>query len=187
MQFLAQLWLPIILSGVFVFIWSALTWTVLPWHNKEWKGLPNAEGVRDLIKKAGWAPGQYAFPWWDDPKQRRSPEAMAKMAEGPSGHVIIMKAGPMNMGPMMAKSLLANIVVSFFAAYVVWHGLGAYPQPYLRVFRLIGCVGFMSYAFGSLSDSIWFGRPWKVWLLQAFDALIMGLLMGGTFGWLWPH
>ncbi len=187
MQFVAQLWLPILLSGIIVFIWSAISWTLLPWHNAEWKGLPNAEGVRDLLKAAGWKPGQYAFPWVDDPKARRSPEFMAKMGEGPTGHVIIMKPGPLSMGGNMVQGVIFNIVVSFFAAYVVWHALGAYPQPYLRIFRLIGATGFMAYAFAKVPDSIWFGRPWKSWVYDAIDALIMGCLMGGVFGWLWPH
>jgi hypothetical protein len=43
----------------------------------------------------------------------------------------------------------------------------------------------MSYCFASIPDSIWFGRPWKSWILQAVDALAYGLVMGGVFGWLW--
>ncbi len=187
MHFVAQLWVPILLSGVFVFIWSAISWTMLPWHNSEWKGLPDADGVRALLKQKGWGPGQYAFPWVDDPKARQAPEFQAKMAEGPSGHVIIMKPGPMSMGKNMVQGVIFDIIVSFFAAYVAWHALGAYPQPYLRVFRVIGAIGFMAYLFAKVPDSIWFGRPWRSVFYDAIDALIMGFLMGGTFGWLWPH
>lgn len=189
MEFLTQLWAPILLSAVFVFIASAISWTVLPFHNKEWKGLPNADGVRDAIKAGGgWeAGGLFMFPFPSDPKQRRSPEFMAKFAAGPSGMVTMMKCGPFNMGKTMVLSLLSNLVVSFFVAYVAWHALGAYPQPYLRVFRIVGATGFAAYAFGSLQDSIWFAVPWRSWFLRAVDALVFGLLMGGTFGWLWPR
>jgi len=186
MHFAALLWEPILVSAVFVFIASAISWTMLPFHNKEWKGLPNADQVREAIKAGSWSAGLYMFPFPPDAAARRSPEFMAKMAEGPTGMVTIMKPGKMNMGKTMVLSLIGNVVVSFFTAYVGWHALGN-GVPYLTVFRVVGCVGFMAYAFGSLQDSIWFSVPWKTWCLRAVDALIFGMLMGGTFGWLWPR
>lgn len=183
MQFIADLWQPILLSAALVFIWSAITWTVLPHHNSEWKGLPAADAVRAAIKAAGFQPGQYMFPWWDDPKVRRSPEAMAKVAEGPSGMVTIMKPGPMSMGGMMTKSLLFNLVVAVFVAYVVWHGFhgNLAVETYGSVFRIAGAASFMAYAFGTVPESIWFGRPWKSWLYVAIDAAVFCLLTGGAF------
>jgi hypothetical protein len=53
------------------------------------------------------------------------------------------------------------------------------------VFRIVGTLGFMSYSFASIPDSIWFGRPWVSFYKQCFDALAYGCLMGGVFGWLW--
>ncbi|OGU01002.1 MAG: hypothetical protein A2085_08635 [Gemmatimonadetes bacterium GWC2_71_10] len=183
MAFVGDLWQPILLSAALVFIWSAVSWTLLPWHNAEWKGLPNHDAVRTAIKTAGFAAGLYMFPWVDDPKARRSPEAMAKFAEGPSGMVTLLQPGPMSMGGMMTKSLLFNLIVSVFVAYVVSHAFGANlaTASYGSVFRIAGCVAFMSYAFGTVPDSIWFGKPWKSWLLVAVDAVIFALLVGGTF------
>ncbi len=188
MQFVAHLWQPILLSGALAFIWSAISWTMLPWHNNEWKGLPGADAVRAAIKAAGgWGPGQYMFPAPPaNAQERRSPEHMAKVAEGPSGMVTIMRPGPMGMGKAMTLSIIADIVLAFFVAYITWHALGAYPQPYLRVFRIVGATAFIAFAFGKLPDSIWFQRPWKSFVLDAVDSLIMAFLMAGTFGWLWP-
>jgi hypothetical protein len=56
---------------------------------------------------------------------------------------------------------------------------------YLAVFRVVGTVSFMAYSFANISDSIWFGRPWKSWFLQAGDGLLYGLVTAGVFGWLW--
>jgi len=189
MEFIGALWLPILLSGVLVFIASALIWTALKWHNSEWHGLPSQDGVHAALKVSNPAPGLYMLPWVDDDKERHSKEFMAKVAEGPSAMLTVMPRGRMGMGPMMAKSLVSNWVVSFFVAYVAWHAFnyrGAAPS-YLGVFRVVGAMGFMSYCFASLVDSIWFSVPWKSWFLRALDALIFGCLMGGTFGWLWPR
>ena len=88
------------------------------------------------------------------------------------------------MGPMMVKSALSSIVIAFFIAYVGWHTLPPGTE-YLKVFRVVGTMGFMTYALGSMSESIWFGRPWSSFALQALDALMYGLILGGVFGWLW--
>lgn len=110
-----------------------------------------------------------------------------RWVEGPSGMLTIVNGASMlNMGPMMMKSLVFNIVVAFFAAYVAHHALASGAE-YLKVFQVVGSVGFMAYAFGSVPDSIWFGKPWKSWFLHAADSLVYGLLMAGTFGWLWPR
>jgi hypothetical protein len=186
MDFVSALWLPILLSALLVFSWSAITWMALPFRNNEWKGLPNHEVVRQAIKTAGFAPGQYMFPWWEDMKHRRSPEAMAKIAEGPSGFVTIRKPGPMNMGALMAQTLVFNIVVSFFCAYVASHALPI-GASYAQVFRLVGAVGFLAYGFATIPDSIWFSKPWRSSLLTLVDGAVFGFLMGGAFGWLWPR
>jgi hypothetical protein len=34
---------------------------------------------------------------------------------------------------------------------------------------------------------IWKGYPWGFVLKEVIDGLIYGLLMAGTFGWLWPR
>jgi hypothetical protein len=184
MSFIGELWQPILLSAALAFIWSAIAWTLLPFHNKEWKGLPNADAVRDAIRSAGFEPGLFMFPWVDDVAARRSPEFMAKFAEGPTGMVTIIKRGPMSMGTMMTQSLIFNVVVSVFTAYVVHHAFAGETATYLDVFRIAGCVTFMAYAFGTVPESIWFGKPWSSWLLVAGDALVTALLVGGVFGWL---
>jgi len=189
MAFIGELWLPILLSGVLVFIASALVWTVLKYHNGEWHALPNQDAVHAALKTSNPAAGLYMIPFTTDEKERHSPEFMAKVAEGPSGMLTVMPRGKMSMGAMMAKSLVVNWVVSFFIAYVAWHAFEhrVAPPSYLGVFRVTGAIGFMSYAFASLQDSVWFSRPWKSWCLQAVDAVLFGLLIGGTFGWLWPR
>ena len=188
MEFVGQLWLPILLSAVFVFIMSSIVWTLLPHHKNEFQPAPNTDGIQAALK--GAAPGTYMFPMHADPKQRRSKEAMQKYAEGPSGLLTLMAPGPMNMGKMMAQSLVLNLVVSFFTAYVAGHVLamgGPTAPNYLTVFRVVGTIGFMAYGFGPLFESVWFGKPWGSQALNLFDSLLYGLLTAGTFGWLWPR
>jgi hypothetical protein len=58
---------------------------------------------------------------------------------------------------------------------------------YRTVFRLVGSIGFLAYAAGTVYEAIWYWRPWKSLAYNAVDALLYGLVMAGTFGWLWPR
>lgn len=184
MQFLVDLWLPVLISGLAVFILSALVWTVMPHHKKEFAKLANEGAVLDALRAGNPAAGLYAAPHFADMKASETPEGKALMERGPIAHLTIFPGGAPAMGPMMGKSFVYNVVVASFIAYVAWHALPA-DASYLAVFRITGSVGFMAYALATVPESIWFGRPWSSFLLQAFDALLYSLVLAGVFGWLW--
>jgi hypothetical protein len=184
MVFLAQLWLPILVSAVLVFVASFFTNMVLPYHRTEWSPAPQQEALRAALREA--APGRYGFPAPADPKD---PEWLKRYAEGPSGWITILPRGPMDMGRRLGLSFVLNLVISFFTAYVAWRAFpAAAGAPHYRaVFRLVGTVGFMTYALSAGYESIWYGRPWRSWLYTGIDGLLYGLVMAGAFGWLWPR
>lgn len=184
MTFLAQLWLPIIVSGVIVFFVSALFWMLSPHHQMEWKKLPNQDSVLGALRAGNVAPGTYMAPGVNSPDERKDPAWRAEVEKGVSAIITVRAGGMNNMGAQMAQSLLSNVLISFFCAYVASHAIQPGAQ-YLEVFRIVGTLGFMSYSLASMSDSVWFGRPWNNFFKQCFDALVYGCLMGGVFGWLW--
>jgi hypothetical protein len=57
---------------------------------------------------------------------------------------------------------------------------------YLTVFRVAGTTAWLAYGAASVTDAIWFGRPWSSVVKTLIDALIYGMLTAGVFGWLWP-
>jgi hypothetical protein len=185
MHFVAELWQPILLSAVLVFVASAFAHMVLPHHKTEWSAAPSTEALQALLRDA--PPGQYAFPTAPNPKERGSAEWMKKWAEGPSGWLTVVPRGPMRMGRYLALSFLLNLVISFFTGYVAWRAFGGSAPHYRAVFRLVSSVGFMTYALAPAYDSIWYGRPWRTWLFGAADSVLYALVMGGAFGWLWPR
>ena len=46
MAFVAQLWLPILVSAVLVFVLSAAAHMVLPWHKGEWGRIADQDKVQ---------------------------------------------------------------------------------------------------------------------------------------------
>ncbi|MBZ0200406.1 MAG: hypothetical protein K8H86_11100 [Ignavibacteriaceae bacterium] len=181
---IVSLWLPILLSAVFVFIVSSFVHMVLPHHKNEFKKLPDEDGVMDTLRKFNLPPGEYNFPHANDMKEMGTPEFKAKLEKGPAALITVMK----NEVPSMTGSLITwfiySIVVSIFAAYVAGRALvpGA---DYLAVFRFTGVTAFLGYSLALVHDSIWYKRAWSTTFKYMIDGLLYALVTAGTFGWLW--
>jgi hypothetical protein len=184
MQFLTDLWLPIVVSGVAVFIVSALFWTVLPNHKTEFAGVAGEDAVMNALRAGGAKPGRYVVPWMGEGELMKTPEGRAKLETGPIAYITVAPPGMPNMGKMMGLSLLSAIIISAFVGYLAWHTVGGTAE-YLRVFRITGTATFMAYNLGYISESVWFARPWKSYGINAFDSLVYAGVTGGIFGWLW--
>ncbi len=183
MQFLVDLWLPILVSGVAVFIISALNWTVLPTHKTEFAGAKQEDAL--LAALAAEPPGRYVIPYMGrDGELMKSEEGRARLEKGPIAYITVQARGMPNMGKLMFQSFVSQVVISAFVAYLAWHTV-APGAEYLHVFRVTGTAAFMACALGVISESIWFARPWKSFALHAWDALLYALVTGGVFGWLW--
>lgn len=186
---LGGLWLPILLSAVLCFIGSALVWTVLKWHNADWKRVPDEPAIQEALRKAGVTGGQYMFPHMDPAAPDKAAAKQSweeRYAKGPVGVIMAGTPGKMTMGKMMGQTFVFQLVVSFFIAYIASHAL-AMGAPYLRVFQIVGATGLLAYGAGPVMDSIWFYRSWRATWFNVLDALIYGCLTAGTFGWLWPR
>ena len=183
---LTQLWIPILMSGVLVFIASSLIHMVFKWHNADYNALSNEDEVRAAVTRGNPAPGQYVIPHCADMKQMGSPEMTKKFTEGPVAMLVLKASGPPAMGAALGQWFAFVIAISFSAAYIASRTLAA-GTDYLQVFRVVGAVTFLAYAAGSFPAAIWMGKPWGSAAKEMLDGLIFALLTAGTFGWLWPH
>ncbi|HEX7048180.1 MAG TPA: hypothetical protein VF275_11480 [Gammaproteobacteria bacterium] len=182
---LVQLWLPILLSAVGVFVASSVLHMMLKfWHIADYNGFSNEDEVAAAIRKASPKPGIYMLPFCTM-ENANSPEMKQKLADGPVGIMFLRGSGPASMGPTLVQWFVFTVVVSLFAAYVAAATLPATAAD-MQVFRVVGTVTFMAYAFGVVPYAIWWGQPWKAVLKDVVDGLIFGLITGALFAWLWP-
>jgi hypothetical protein len=180
---LSMLWLPILVSAVFVFIAGNVLWMALPfWHRSDYGRLPDEKTVLDALSVA--ESGQYIVPCVD--WNKLTPEQRAEMQRGPSAFLLLRNPGKFSFGKLLVFYFLYALVISIFVGYLTGHTrpIGA---PYIEVFRVAGTAGFLAYGFRSVSEGIWYGKPWKVVFKEMIDGLINALLMAGAFGWLWPR
>jgi hypothetical protein len=183
---LGALWLPVLLSAVLVFLTSFLIHMVLRYHTSDYKPLPNEEAVRAAIRSGNPPPAQYIIPYCANPKDMQAPDMQRKFVEGPVAVLNLKRPGPPGMGTNLIQWFIFTLVLSFFVAYVACHTIQP-GTPYLEVFRVVGAVAFLAYAFGQFPAAIWMGKPWSVAWKEGFDGLLYGLVTAGTFGWLWPR
>ena len=182
---IAALWLPIVLSGVVVFVVSAMVWMVMPHHKKDFARVEDEGTFLDAIRSCGAGPGMYVFPWADGAEEN-SAEYRERVRQGPVG-ILRVRDGEsvLDMRTAMAKSLVLYLVVGAFVAFVASASLGA-GAGFLAVFRITGLAAFMAHGFIGFQESIWFGLPGSVAFKHALDGLVYALLTASVFGWLWP-
>jgi len=183
---LTALWLPILLSSVFVFIISSIIHMLSPWHKNDYPKLESQDKVMDALRPLNIPPGDYMVPRPDTMKDLRSPAFMEKLKKGPKVIFTILPPGQQGMASNLVGWFLYSVVVGIFAGYVAGRALGP-GTVYLQVFRFVGTVSFVGYSLALWQFSIWYGRSWSTTIKSTVDGLIYALLTAGTFGWLWPR
>lgn len=185
MTALTLLWLPILLSAVFVFVVSSVIHMALPIHRNDYQKLPDEASLLESLRRHTLPPGQYVFPSCKSMQEMGQPEMLKKYQQGPVGFLLMRKAGIPNIGPSLAAWFLFCIVVSVFVGYLT--GLACKPgSEFLAVFRVAGACGVLGYAFTNVTESIWKGVAWRTAFKFVFDGLVYGLVTAATFAWLWP-
>jgi hypothetical protein len=180
-----QLWLPILLSTVFVFFASAILNMVLRfWHAPDYHGFSNEDEVGAAIRKGNAGPGMYMLPYCT-PDAMKKPETQEKFKTGPVGMVALRQPGSMSMGASLGQWFVFCLLVAFFCAGLAAHALSAGAGSKL-VFHTAGLAALLGYAFGPIPNAIWWGHPWSVTIKHVIDGLIYAVITGATFAWLWP-
>ncbi len=183
---LSTLWVPIVVSGVIVFLVSSIVHMVMPWHKSDYPAIPNEDRFRDAVRPLAIPPGDYMVPRPKTAADLKSPEFAEKMAQGPVMIITVRPNGLPGMGPQLLMWFVYLLVVGLFAGYVASRAL-APGADYLEVFRFVGVTAFLGYGAALWQISIWYHRSWSTTFKSSVDGLIYALLTAGTFGWLWPR
>lgn len=181
-----ELWLPILLSAVAVFVASSVIHMVFRYHFNDYRGVPDEGAFVEAMRKLNIPAGTYMYPKPSTVAEMSTPAFKEKQKKGPGVILTTWPGREPNMGSNLAQWFVFTLVVGVFAAYVAGRALPA-GAPYLSAFRFAGVTAFAAYGVGQLSESVWYQRPWSVTFKNAVDGLIYALLTGGVFGWLWPR
>jgi len=183
---LLDLWLPIVVAAVAVFLVSSVLHMALTYHRRDYRQLPREAETLDLLRGLGLSPGLYFFPYAPSHKEMGSPEMVEKRRRGPVGLLVAMPAGPPQMGKYLGLWLGFCVLVGVLVAWLA--GRALVPGALARaVFCFTATAAFLGYGVGQIMDSIWKGHPWSNTLRALLDALVYSLVTAGVFAWLWPR
>jgi hypothetical protein len=180
-----DLWLPIVLSAVFVFVVSSVIHMALQIHKHDYAKLAAEDRVLAELRAHSIPAGTYAFPACSSMKEMGSPEMIAKREQGPVGFMTILPRGQMSMGKHLLQWFVLSLVVGLFAGYIGGLSLGPGARA-MDVLQVTSTVAFVGYALSHATDSIWKGVPWSVTLKFCFDGLLYAFATGAAFAWFWP-
>jgi len=179
------LWLPTLLSAVFVFVLSALIHTVLPYHHSDYRKLANEDDTLAALRRLALPAGDYVVPCAGGMKGMKDPVFYEKWRQGPIVFMSVLRPEQAGMGASLAGWFAYCLVVSVFAAYVAGRAL-APGAHYLEAFRFAGTTAFAGYVLALWQNTIWYKRKVSTALKYTFDGLVYALVTGGVFGWLYP-
>ena len=185
MHDLPQLWLPILVTAVAVFIASSLIHMVFKWHNSDYRKLSNEDAVRDAIRAGAPAPGQYVVPHCADMKDMQGEAMQKKFIDGPVGMLTLRKNGPPSMGGSLIQWFIYTLLVASIAGAMALRIFGVQGSAH-GAGHLVGLVSFLTYTGGSVQMGIWMGKPWGSVAKDILDGLIYGIISVLVFTWLWP-
>jgi len=182
---ITALWLPVLVSALFVFVASSIIHMVLALHRNDFRKVPDEDRLLDAFRTVHLRTGDYCMPFAESPKALKDPAFLDKLRRGPTVFMTVLPGRELAMGGQLAHWFVFSVVVSVFAGYIAGAALPAGAE-YLQVFRFVGTTAFVGYTMGFYPQSIWYKRPWVLQLKNTFDGLVYGLLTAGVFGWLWP-
>ncbi|HZW07400.1 MAG TPA: hypothetical protein VFF65_09765 [Phycisphaerales bacterium] len=190
MDFLTNLWLPIVVSGAVVWIASAVAWMAVGHHKKDRDPVPGGreQELMDAITRMSIPPGNYGFPDFCQhdklPRKERMAAMKALYDRRPMG--LLRVWGEMNMGVNMLLTFVFYLVTSAVIGYLAWATL---PQgaPFAKVFQVIATAGILAYCFASFPGDLWFQKKRRAMAMDWIDGIVFGLITAAVFAWLWPR
>ena len=184
MHDLPQLWLPILVTAVAVFIASSLIHMVFKWHNSDYRKLSNEDDVRAAIRAGSLVPGQYILPYCHM-KDMQAEEMQKKFRDGPVGFLTLRKSGPPTIGGSLIQWFVFNLALATIVAAIALQTYGLKGEPH-RAGHLVGMLSLLAYGGSSVQAGIWVGRPWGSVAKDLVDAVIYATVSALAFLWLWP-
>lgn len=178
MDFLSELWMPILVSAGVAWIASAILHMLLPIHKQDYARLSGEESILEALRNQQIAPGEYYFPFSESMKDMHEPEMVEKHKRGPVGFLTVMPSGPPGIGKNLVLWFAYSVLVSVFAAYITSF---LTIESAREAFRLTGTIAVLGYAVTHIYNSIWKAQLWKTTLKNVFDGIIYGLLTGAVF------
>jgi len=161
-------WLAGLAGAAILFVYSAISWMVLPWNEGTLKPFPNEASVSETMSHVMDA-GMYIYPGPE------SSEGGTMPTKGPRVFAAVRPDPPPPMGPAMGIGFLIDLVSALTAAWLLVQTSGL---TYWRKVCFVAALGFLGAIFIQASAWNWFGYTGHFTLVQILDTTLSFGLAG---------
>lgn len=180
-----DLWVPIVLSALAVFIVSSVIHMMTPWHKADYPGVPNEDRVRDAIRALNIPPGDYFVPRPASREEMKSGAFAEKVKQGPNFIMTMWPTASMSMGRNLALWFLYSLVISAFAGFIAGRAWGP-GAPQRAVIHFVAITAFLGYSAALWQFWIWYHRSLVTTIKATIDGAIYAVVTALIFAWQWP-
>jgi hypothetical protein len=154
-------------GGVILFVWGAVCWMVLPFHNQSFRSFSGEEKVAAALRAGAPSSGVYLMPYAED--HGNMTEAQREM---PFVFAAVTRDGFGSMGPQLLGSFAIQCLGAFL---ITWLLLQTRGLAFSNRVLFVTAVGATVWVLGHLPYWNWWG------FTAAYTAAYLVDLVGGWF------
>jgi hypothetical protein len=159
-----------ILAGIILFIWSAISWMFIPWHNATLNGFNNEKAVSEIIVSNAPKSGIYVIP---------SPKMEMNQTEPNLKPYVFISVNQEGISSSMVKPMVLSLIAEIIAAILVGWMLSKTTN--LSYMRRVGFVLLFAIAASIITHGsywTWFTFDTQ-YTLVGFGDMIIGWFLAG--------
>ena len=167
-----------ILGGLVYFVWGAVSWMALPWHNATLHGFKDPQVMKQVIVDQTVQDGMYVLPCAHAGMEGKSPEevkaafeeAMKEKSEtGPFIFASVRRGPSPGFETLMPLGLLSAIITAGFITYLL---LRAGPMSFLGKVSFVKFIAVVICLSGVVPNWIWWHYSADFVLVDCLDRVI---------------
>ena len=188
-----HLLLAALAGGVALFIWGAVSWMALPWHNTTYEQLTDEDDFVRAVERNAPASGAYGVPspgggcggGAKSPEEKKAlmAKAMARMKSGPMVFAVVTRGGMAPMWTYMLKSLLIGVIAAGLAAWLLQKTAIVTTLDRAMFVMLVAGVGQFS---SHMLNWNWHNYPTRFTAVMLADAAVGWFLVGLAVAFVLP-
>jgi hypothetical protein len=175
---------PSLLAAVAVFIWTAISWMALGWHNVDMKSISDP-ALAKQIQTSLTEPGIYVYPGYEVSGQELSMEQWSELRKaGPMVHFMVYDpvGAEWSMGASMIKSFVINFISAFIAAVLLMMTLAQNPS-FIRRAIFVMLLGLFAGFVVHFMNWNWWHMAFGFTIVNVIDLCVTWFIAGLVLAW----
>lgn len=171
-----------LVSGILLFLWQFLSWSMLNVHQDEFKYTPNQDKILQFLSENLSEEGGYFMPGLPPGSSQEEHQANMNASAGkPWATINYHKAMDTDMVMPMVRGFIVDVIAAWLLIWLLIRMNGMNFQRILTASIVVGLIGYLTIPY---LNSIWFETNSMGYLI---DTVVQWGLVGLWLGWWLPR